>query len=89
MGGGAMFTESWIPAKACDPTRAASTGIRNIVSLFFIFNILHSSLFVMRPGSRLIGSCLLTLRGSGRIGFVPSSLKGSISLRSRSARCFF
>ena len=84
-----MFTENWIPAKACDPKRAASTRIRNILSLFFIFNIFPSSLFVMRPGSRLTGIGFLTLRGSGRIGFVPCSFQTNICLRSRSARCFF
>jgi hypothetical protein len=47
MGGGATFTESKTPAKACDPKRAASSKIRNTVSLFFILSIFLSSLFGM------------------------------------------
>jgi hypothetical protein len=37
MGGGATFTESWTWAKACDPKTVASTNIKIIVSLCFIF----------------------------------------------------
>src|ERR1039458_8120389 len=37
MGGGPTFTVNWTPAKACAPKRAASTRIKEIVSLCFIF----------------------------------------------------
>jgi hypothetical protein len=71
MGGGATFTEISTPATACDPNRTASARIRTIVSLFFIFGIFLSSLFVMTPDSRLMEVCSLTLPGSRRTGFVP------------------
>ena len=42
-----------------------------IVTVFFIFGIFLSSLFVMTPDSRLMEVCSLTLPGSRRTGFVP------------------
>jgi hypothetical protein len=44
---------------------------RHCELVFHLLVFSPSSLFVMRPDSRLMGICFLTLRGSERIGFMP------------------